>query len=64
MIRIFIDNLTLIITPLCPRDLSDCAIRCLDRRNPERVKVDYSDDFKMPVPRFSKFVGQLGRLRP
>ena len=64
MIRIFIDNLVLILTPTCPRDLSDTAIRCLDRRDPERVKVEYDDEFKMPIPRFSPFVGQLGRLRP
>ena len=64
MITIHIDNLTLILTPTCPRDLSDTAIRCLDRRDPERVKVEYDDEFKMPIPRFSPFVGQLGRLRP
>ena len=64
MIKIIWDNRIYIITPTCPRDRSELAIRCLDCRGPKHVKVEYSDDFGYSIPRFSPFIGQLGRMRP
>ena len=64
MIIIYCGNLTLIITDACPADLYECAIRCLDHRGPTFGPQQYDDDHKTFVPRFSKFVGQMGRLRP
>lgn len=61
---LYADNLVLIVEPTCPKTISDCAINCLDRRTQRYVKVEHNDDFRMPIPRFSRFVGQLGRLRP
>jgi hypothetical protein len=55
-------NMIIIITPDCPRELADCAIRCLDRRGPVYVAQDsdYSGIYPSKIPRFSRFVGQLG----
>ena len=64
MIRIYCDNRIIIITSACPRDLADLVIRCLDRRGPRHVKAEYSDEFGYSIPRFSKFIGQMGRMRP
>lgn len=64
MIKIIWDNRTFIITPTCPPDRAALAVRCLDCRGPKHVKVEYDDGFGYSIPRFSKFVGQMGRLRP
>ena len=64
MIRIYIDNRCIVITSQCPRELAALVISCLDRRGPRYVKTEYSDDFGYQIPKFSPFVGQLGRLRP
>lgn len=64
MIIIYCGNLSLIITDECPVDYAQCAIRCLDHRGPAFRPQQYDDDRKTFVPRFSKFVGQMGRLRP
>lgn len=60
MIRIFIGNLTLIITNTCPRDLSDLAIRCLDHRGPGYIQQDWDERTWVHPPRWSAFIGQLG----
>ena len=64
MLTITWDNMTIIITNRCPRDLADLVVRCLDHRGPKHVKVEYSDNFGYSIPRFSKFIGQMGRMRP
>ena len=67
MIKIEIDNLVLIITDTCPTEFSECAIRCLNKQRPKAMAewVDewVDDEPKMHIPRFSKFIGQLGRIR-
>ena len=63
--KITLDNLILIINNDCPRDYADCAIRCLDRRGPVWVEsIDYSECYPAKIPRYSAFIGQLGRIRP
>lgn len=60
MIRIRIFNLTLIITDTCPVELAECAIRCLDKRVIQPTYEWIDDEPRMYIPRFSKFIGQLG----
>ena len=63
MIKIYCHNQTLIITDTCPREFAECAIRCLDTRKPKRQEQVYDDEHNMYIPRYSKFIGQLGRVR-
>ena len=59
MIKIEIDNLILIITDACPTEWSECAIRCLNKQRPKAMAW-YEDEPKPYIPRYSKFIGQLG----
>ena len=63
MIKIEIDNLILIITDTCPTEFSECAIRCLNKQRPKAMAEWVDDEPKMHIPRSSKFIGQLGRIR-
>ena len=61
MIRIYLSNVTLIITEACPVDLAQCAIKALCNRGiPDQVECEYDDEIKPYIPRYSKFIGQLG----
>jgi hypothetical protein len=61
MIRIFLSNITLIITDDCPDDMAACAIKTLCNRGiPDQVECEYDDEIKSYIPRYSKFIGQLG----
>ena len=60
MIRIRLDNLTVIITPTCPPALAEAVIRALDQRGPRYVAQDIEIEARPYIPRFSKFIGQLG----
>ena len=51
-------NATLMITNNCPKDFADCAIRAFCGRG---AVLDDDYDYAKPyIPRYSKFIGQLG----
>ena len=60
MIRIHYYNMVIVITPTCPPALAEAVIRALDQRPPRYVEQDAEYDIKPYIPRFSKFIGQLG----
>lgn len=60
MIRIHYYNMVIVITPTCPPALAEAVIHALDQRGPRYVKQDAEHDIKPYIPRYSKFIGQLG----
>lgn len=60
MIRIHYYNMVIIITPTCPPALAEAVIRGLDQRPPRYVEQDIEIEARPYIPRFSKFIGQLG----
>jgi hypothetical protein len=60
MIRIHYYNMTIVITPTCPPALAEAVIRSLDTRPPRYVEQDTEYEIRPYIPRYSKFIGQLG----
>ena len=60
MIRIHYYNMTIVITPTCPPALAEAVIRALDQRGPRYVAQDYEIEARPYIPRYSRFIGQLG----
>ena len=58
--KIDIGNITLIITNNCSKDFSDCALRafCSRKADPDEL-MEYQKPF---IPKYSKFIGQLGGM--
>ena len=64
MVRLYVDNLILILTETAPPDLTDAAIGALDHRKHVQVRYEPSDfEPRAYVPMYSKFIGQMGRMR-
>lgn len=62
MIRIHYYNMVIIITPTCPPALAEAVIRGLDQRPPRYVEqTGIPDNYRLKIPKFSAFIGQLGR---
>lgn len=61
---IYWGNKVLMITSACPDDWARCAINCLNEKPAKQHTYEHVDETRAYIPRYSKFVNQMGRLRP